>query len=183
MVRSNLPVRLGRFLAAGLLGGLLTACASPAAGPATSATAAPEAQVATDKPDNRVAVTRDANRLIVDVVSPSGIGSAGVRLPAGDMPPTVLMRFHLRGLEQMTLAFGDAVVKLSAPSGGRPVLQSVIEAGQERAIGPDSSYWMEVTQTAPPDGSDSALFEVTSPPAFAASPPASFTVGWIDFYR
>lgn len=183
MMRLKLVGQLSRLLAAGLLGGLLTACAAPAAGPATSATAPSEVQVATDKPDNRVAVTSDADRLIVDVVSPSGIGNAGVRMATGAMPPTVLMRFHLRGLEQMTLAFGDAVVKLSVPSGGGPVLQSVIEAGQERAIGPDSPYWMAVTQAAPPDGSDSVLFEVTSPPAFAASPPASFTVGWIDFYR
>ena len=164
------------LLAAALVGGILTACAmSPAAAPA-----APQFIVATDKPDNVVETVVEDGRLLVDVQSASGIGSAAVRLISGQMPPHLLLSLHLRGLEQMTFAFGDAVVRLSVPSGGdRPVLQSVTLAGQESEITPASPYWMEVT--APATGGDP--YEVASPPAFAASPPADFTVGWIDFYR
>jgi hypothetical protein len=171
-------LRLG-VLAAMLAGGVLAACAAPpAAGPAT-----PEFQIATDKEDNVVTATIDGERLLVDVQSASGIGSAGVRAADGELPPAALLRFHLRGLEQMTFAFGDAVVKLSVPSGGdRPVIQSVVEQGQESPITPQSPYWMEVTQTAA-DGAADSVFEVNPPQAFADAPPANFTIGWIDFYR
>jgi hypothetical protein len=178
MTRTSLCLRLG-VLAAVLAGGVLAACAAPpAAGPA-----APEFQIATDKPDNVVTTTIDGERLLVDVQSSSGIGSAGVRAADGEMPPAVLLRFHLRGLEQMTFAFGGAIVKLSVPSGGdRPVMQSVVEGGQDRPITPESPYWMEVTQTTA-DGSAENIFEVAAPPAFFTSPTANFTIGWIDFYR
>jgi hypothetical protein len=166
-------------LAAVLAGGVLAACAAaPAAGPAT-----PEFQIATDKEDNVVTATMDGERLLVDVQSASGIGSAGVRAANGELPPAVSMRFHLRGLEQMTFAFGDAIVKLSVPSGGdRPVIQSVVEQGQESPITPQSPYWMEVAQTAS-DGAADSVFEVNPPQAFADAPTANFTIGWIDFYR
>ncbi len=164
------------LLAAALVGGILTACAMPP----PAAPAEPQFVVATDKPDNVVETVVEDGRLLVDVQSASGIGSAAVRLISGQMPPHLLLSLHLRGLEQMTFAFGDAVVRLSVPSGGdRPVLQSVTLAGQESEITPASPYWMEVT--APATGGDP--YEVASPPAFAASPPADFTVGWIDFYR
>lgn len=178
MTRTNLCLRLG-VLAAVLAGGVLAACAaSPVAGPA-----APELQIATDKPDNVVTATVGGDRLQVDVQSASGIGSAGVRAADGQMPPAVTMRFHLRGLEQMTFAFGNTIVKLSVPSGGdRPVTQSVVDQGQESPITPESPYWMEVARTAA-DGSADRAFEVTSPQAFADAPTANFTIGWIDFYR
>lgn len=178
MTRTNLCLRLG-VLAVMLAGGVLAGCAAPpAAGPAT-----PEFQIATDKPDDVVTATMDGERLLVDVQSASGIGSAGVRAADGAMPPAVLIRLHLNGLEQMTFAFGDAIVKLSVPSGGdRPVIQSVVEGGQESPITPESPYWMEVTRTTAA-GSAETLFEVAAPPAFSESPTPNFTLGWIDFYR
>ncbi|MBE2232330.1 MAG: hypothetical protein IAE85_02445 [Anaerolinea sp.] len=176
MTRANFRTRLGVLLVTVLTGGVLVACAAPpAAAPAIS-----EFQIATDKTDNVVTATAEGDRLLVDVQSASGIGNAGVRAANGKLPSVVVMRLHLAGLEQLTFAFGDAVVKLSVPSSGdQPVLQSVVEAGQESPITPESPYWMEVTRPAAADG----VFEVISPPAYAASPPANFTVGWIDFYR
>lgn len=176
MTRANFRTRMGVLLVTVLTGGVLVACAAPpAAAPAIS-----EFQIATDKTDNVVTATAEGDRLLVDVQSASGIGNAGVRAANGKLPSVVVMRLHLAGLEQMTFAFGDAVVKLSVPSSGdQPVLQSVVEAGQESPITPESPYWMEVTRPAAADG----VFEVISPPAYAASPPANFTVGWIDFYR
>lgn len=176
MTRVNFNRWLSVLLATVLAGGVLIACAAPpAAAPAT-----PGFQIATDKTDNVVTATAEGDRLLVDVQSASGIGNAGVRAAEGTLPPVAVMRFHLAGLEQMTFAFGDVVVKLSVPSSGdQPALQSVVEAGQESPITPESPYWMEVTKPATADN----LFEVTSPQAFTASPPANFTVGWIDFYR
>lgn len=175
MTRVNFNPWLSVLLAVVAASALVACAPPPAAAPAIS-----EFQIATDKTDNVVTATAEGDRLLVDVQSASGIGNAGVRAAAGTLPPVAVMRLHLAGLEQLTFAFGDVVVKLSVPSSGdQPVLQSVVEAGQESPITPESPYWMEVTKPATADN----LFEVTSPQAFTASPPANFTVGWIDFYR
>ncbi|HNS01827.1 MAG TPA: hypothetical protein PKM78_05525 [Anaerolineae bacterium] len=176
MTRANVFLRLSVLLATALVGGSLVACAAPQPAAAPDA---PEYLIATDKTDNVVTATADGDRLLVEVHSASGIGSAGVRAAQGQLPPSVTLRFYLAGLEQMTFAFGDAVVKLSVPSGDQPVLQSVVEAGQESPLTPESPYWMEVTKPA----AAGDPFEVSAPPAFAAAAPSNFTLGWIDFYR
>lgn len=185
MVSAHWCARLSSLVVFGLIGSVLAGCAMPLAGePTAPAAAVSTFEVATDKPDNLVTAVSDQSRLVVEVTSKSGIGSAGVSLASGAMPPAVVLRLHLRGLEQMTFSYGDTIVKLSVPSSGDgPVLQSVLENGQERAIGPDSPYWMEVTRPASETGAPDGYFEVLSPQAFADSPPANFTLGWIDFFR
>lgn len=185
MFSANWCGRLSSLAVVALVGSVFAGCAMPpAAEPAVPAALVSTFDVATDKPDNQVAVVSGQDRLVVDVTSKSGIGSAGVSLASGAMPPAVVLRLHLRGLEQMTFSYGDTTVKLSVPSSGDgPVLQSVLENGQERAIGPDSPYWMEVTRPASETGAPDGYFEVLSPQAFADSPPANFTLGWIDFFR
>lgn len=164
---------------------ILTACSQVrTSDPAMPTNAPPEFLITADKSGDRVTVTADAARAIVDVWSESGIGGAHVSLAAGQMPQSVLMRFHLRGLEQMAFAFGATEVRLSLPSSGagQPVLQSVLSGEQESAIGPDSPYWMTVTQNTQA-GSGEAYYEVTAPPAFSSSPTTSFSLRWIDFFR
>lgn len=170
--------------AAGLAGGLLAACAQPlVVGPAGRGAAA-EFEVAADRPGNRVTVTAGVDRATFEVWSATGIGSAEIRLMAGVMPADVLMRFHLRGLEQLSFAYDDTVVSLSVPSGaGRPVWQSVSIGGQETVIGPESPYWMALAQPAAAGEADTGFFEVAAPPAFLTSSATSFTLGWIDFFR
>ena len=181
---ANWCARLGSLIVLGLVGGVLAGCVSAPAGQPAAPTAVSTFEVATDRPDNLVTAASDQGRLVIDITSKSGIGSAGVSVASGAMPSVVVMRLHLRGLEQMTFSYADTIVKLSAPSSGDgPVLQSVLDGGQERAIGPDSPYWMELARPASADDSPDGYFEVLSPKAFADSPPANFTLGWIDFFR
>lgn len=165
--------------AAGLCGGLLAACAQPVLLSPADDRPAPELAVTVDKPGDRVALAADAERVTLDIWSASGIGGAHVDLVAGSMPPQVLLRLHLAGLEQLTFDYGEAMVQLSVSSSDGQVLQSVVQAGQESQITPASPYWMEVARPAAAD----APFLVTSPPAFALSAADHFTLGWIDFYR
>lgn len=172
--------RVGIWLAAaGLFGGLLAACAQPVLITPGDDRPAPELAVTGDKPGDRVAVTADPARAVLEIWSASGIGGARVDLVAGSMPPQVLLRLHLAGLEQLTFDYGDALVQLSVSSSDGLVQQSVVQAGQESQITSASPYWMEVARPAAAD----APFLVTSPPAFAASAADYFTVEWIDFYR
>lgn len=173
--------RIGFWLVAvGLTGGLLVACAQPLlVSSSPAAGAAPTLAVAVAKPGDRVALAADAERVTLDIWSASGIGSARVDLTAGAMPPQVLLRLHLAGLEQLTFAYGAALIQLSLSSSDGQVRQSMVQAGQESQLTPASPYWMEIALPATAD----APFLVTSPPAFAASPADGFSVGWIDFYR
>lgn len=180
------PVR-GRWLklaAAGVVGGLLAACAQPLViGPAGDG-AAPEFEVVVDKAGDRVVVTSDEDRAIFDVWSETGIGAAAVSLEAGAMPPSISLRLHLRGLEQMSFAYDGTVVSLSVSSSGdRPVLQSATVDGDEMAVTPLSPYWMDVTQAESEAGAAGGSYQVTAPPAFFAAAAAEFRITWIDFYR
>lgn len=170
--------------AVGLAGGLLAACAQPPAAGPDAGSAFPEFGVVVDKAGDRVAVTSDEDRAVFDVWSETGIGGASVSLTAGDMPPALLLRLHLRGLEQMTFAYDDTVVSLSVPSGaGRPVLRSVVVHGDEMPVTPQSPHWVDVTLVDSADSATGGYFQVAAPQAFFDAATAQFQISWIDFYR
>jgi len=140
--------------------------------------------MAVDKPGDRVLVTVGVDGAIFDVWSETGIGGASASLAAGEMPQSILFRLHLRGLEQMTIAYNDTVVSLSVPSGGdRPVLQGVTVDGDEMPVTPQSPHWMDVTRVESEAGAAGGYFQVTAPQAFFAAAATEFRITWIDFYR
>lgn len=177
----------GRWLwlaAAGLVGGLLAACAQPlVVGPADGG-AAPEFDVIVDKAGDRVVVTSEWDRMLVGAWSESGIGGAGFSLTAGAMPQSIFFHLHLRGLEHMTFAYGDTVVSLSVPSdANRPAMQRATVDGSEMPVTPQSPYWMDVTRVEPEAGAAGSYFQVTAPQAFFDTAATEFRITWIDFYR
>jgi hypothetical protein len=104
-------------------------------------------------------------------------------------PPGVMVRFHLKGLEEMTLAYGDTAVTLNISSlGGNEVRQSVDQNGQTEIIHSDSPYWLNVTLTNS-DGSPGTIpleegsIDVILPTHFHETNPESFSLNWIDFFR
>lgn len=174
----------GWLVALGLVGGVLVACAAPAGPALPGGGAAPEFEVTPQKGEDQVTVTVAAGRALVDVTSASGIGSAAISLTAGEMPERLAMRFHLKGLEQMTFAYGDTVLTLSVPSGdGGQALRSAAVEDQPVEVTPRGPYWMEVKRVAPGDSGDSGYFEVTAPQDFHDAGATMFFVAWIDFYR
>ncbi|MFN8475195.1 MAG: hypothetical protein U0822_23635 [Anaerolineae bacterium] len=133
--------------------------------------------------------TIEGDTAIVDIRSPRGIGGATVDLGAQAVKRVVL-RLHLKGLEELRFQYGDTVVKVSLPSYGPPEpRESVATTAQsEQPIGPNSTYWMKVT-IVPESGAaariplESGYIEVEAPPAFFQSGATSFTTSWVDFYR
>ena len=156
---------------------LLTAC-TPISAPTT---------VTVNRPDSEAQVTTNAGTVIVEQISPTGIGSASVTL---SRPQPVLLRLHLSGLEELRFAYGEVEVLASVSSGDASVRESVRlgDAGEE-VVEPDSPYWMEVrildatgapTTTIPLQG---GFFEVTAPENLLTSGQTEFMISWIDFYR
>lgn len=155
----------------------------------SSQIAVPHFQVTPLKGDPRVTISATRQILLIDIVSPTGIGGVEIDKTSGEWPPKITMRFHLKGLEDLQFAYGDKVVKVSVSSNGSGAVQeSVIISGKEMPIAQDSPYWMNVTILAK-DGTPGEIplqdgtIEVDAPADFLQSGLAKFTTQWIDFYR
>ena len=125
---------------------------------------------------------------IIDVQSPTGIGSARLDLESGGMPENMLLRLHLQGLEEIRLISEQAVIAASGSSSGSFVIndQRVISSGSEYSITPIDPLWMKIeviSDQAKKIPLESGYFEITIPREFLRSAGNSIEIQWIDFYR
>jgi hypothetical protein len=142
-----------------------------------------------DRPDTRVAMGADAQRAVVEVFSPSGVGRAAVEITSVALPQTIMLRLHLRGLEELRFTYGETTVIASLSSAGdNTTHQTVLGAGQEQAIAAGSPYWMNI-RLVPGRGSPATIplqdgyIEVEAPKDFLARGQTKFAIQWVDFYR
>ncbi|MFN2171107.1 MAG: hypothetical protein ACK2UF_06740 [Candidatus Promineifilaceae bacterium] len=148
----------------------------------------PEYEVTSVRPSSQVTASNEGNQAVIEVYSDSGIGDASVRLVSGAWPKSIVMRFHLQGLENMKFSYGETIVNLSVNTENM-VLESIIAPdGTEEEIDEESVYWMPVTfldeaGTAVDRLAAGGVLEVNAPASFLAGNYAQFTINWIDFYR
>jgi len=125
---------------------------------------------------------------VVDVQSPTGIGSAKLELESGDMPEDMLLRLHLQGLEEIRL-ISDQVVIVASGSSSEPFVindQRVISSGSEYSITPIDPLWMKIeiiSDQAKKIPLEAVYFDINIPRAFLRNAGSSFEIQWIDFYR
>jgi acetyl esterase len=143
-----------------------------------------------EKPADRIKMTVDKDSAALDIISQSGIGGATITMNSGKWPATVTLRFHLRGLELLSISNGKIKLSGSVLShSGNPRLLHVDEDGKEKKVKKDSPYWTEIrvldASGKPTDGlpGKGGYFEMTLPKALLESQPKSLGLGWIDFYR
>jgi hypothetical protein len=129
--------------------------------------------VITKNPDDRVDIQYENGTALIDIQSPTGIGSAALELESGEMPETMILRLHLNGLEGFRLLSGQEQISASASGGGN---QAHLSAGQESPLQPGHPLWVEIQ---PGEG----YFEVTVPRQFIQDAGTIFEIEWIDFYR
>jgi hypothetical protein len=137
---------------------------------------------------NRVTYRSRGAETAFDVRSEMGIGLAAVEQTAGDAPTKIIIRLHLRGLEEFTFEYDEIAVIVSVSShGDQAVTERVRKAGaQEVPIGPDSPYWMPVrvaAASASGGGNSTGSFELDAPQDFLQGKHSAFSMRWIDFYR
>ncbi len=165
-----------------------TACRQPSATltPATF-TAAPL------RGDPQIVVSTINDTLVVDITSPTGIGSAAIEKTAGQWPGKIVLRFHLSGLEEMKFHYGDTTLQVNVSShGDNAVTETLVKNGETTALSPGdplyTPYWMNV-QILNADGATGTIplqngaIDVSAPPDFFRSGATKFTLEWIDFYR
>ena len=181
-------LKLGVFMLGPALGlGLcwaLTACQPAPARAIVTATPA--------RPDAQIEVTQMLTQTLLDVVSRSGIGQADVHLTAGARPPRLVVRLHLRGLEQFRLIYGDTIVTAAVTSVGQPVIRQqrsrVSAPAQEETLRATSRFWLPlrlVTDSATEARIplENGFFELEASPDLLASDVRDFRFEWIDFFR
>jgi hypothetical protein len=182
-LRPLLPFLAGSLLA--VLAGA-SACSSARSAQVTLIAHAEQA-------DAQITVDATPERAVIEVFSPSGIGSAGFTIPTGPVPQEVIFHLHLKGLEQFTFTYQQYTVIASVSSGpGAEVRESVrldaTDPASEQPISAGSPYWMEV-QIVPAEGAaasiplESGYIAVKAPRGWAAAAPRKFDITWIDFYR
>jgi hypothetical protein len=150
----------------------LTACA-PFSTPSVRATY----KAVPLKGDPVITFSMTSDVLLVDIISPSGIGSATIEKTAGQWPPQIVMRLHVKGLESFKFRYANTTIDVSVSSHGDNAVHEVVEQpGKMGAVSVGDPHWIAVT---PGKG----YFDLEAPADFLKSGENKFTIEWIDFYR
>jgi hypothetical protein len=164
---------------------LLLSCAG---GPA-SAGAQPEEPafiVITKNPDDQVDIQYENGRTLIDIQSPTGIGSAMFELESGSMPGSMTLRLHLKGLEEFRLTSAQDQISASVSSGYVSSNETILSSGTETPLQPGHPLWTEIeiiSETGTTIPLEEGYFEVTVPPDFLQNVGKTFQIEWVDFYR
>lgn len=160
--------------------------------------------VTLDRPQEVTAtVTEQDGRALIDVTDPRGINGLTARLTQGEWPTEIVIRLPLRGLEQLTIQYGDLMIATGVSSSGAPAaltISTVDEAGNVQSASPSADIYYPDIRAVTPDGTtavgplaagerpafplpEGSVFEITLPPHFHQGDHQSFSLQWIDFYR
>ena len=166
---------------------LLISCASQPAN--AQAGGEPVFNVTPKNQDDQINIQQENGTTIVDIHSPTGIGSANFELESGTMPEELVLRLHLTGLEEFRLVSDQTTIAASGSSGDmfNVTDQSVIAAGNEYVITPIDPLWTKVEvisgQAEKAVPLKEGYFEITIPKEFIRRAGSSFEIQWIDFFR
>ena len=145
-------------------------------------------KITTKRDNDKVEVKVESNKAVFSVHSPFGISQTVIERTDGNWPDIVMLRLHLKGLENFKVSNGN--MKLEATVSSQDGKVRLWKDGKEDSpLDAKSPYWTEIrmfsddgkpTTTIPlQDG----YFEIQLPKAFFEDNPKSITVNWIDFYR
>ena len=146
-------------------------------------------KITTKRDDDRVEQKADKNSATVSIRSPSGISHAVMERTGDKWPDAVIVRLHLKGLENFRVTNGTAKIELAAGiQEGKPQVRQWKDGNEAAPLDEKSPYWIGV-RILGDDGAPAkeiplkGYFELRLPPALFEKNPKSITVHWIDFYR
>ena len=129
------------------------------------------------KGDPSVTFNTSREMVLIDITSPTGIGSATIEKTTGQWPSQIVMRLHVKALESFKFRYADTLITVSVSSHGDNAVSETVEgAGKTGAVSAGDPYWIAVTP-----GQD--YFDLLAPADFLKSGENKFTIEWIDFYR
>ena len=136
-----------------------------------------------------MAVEKD--RLIVQFTSKTGIGGGTLTPAAKKWPATVVFKFYLNGLEQLSVGAGKNTWRLSVSSANPQELLVSLqdEARQERTVRKGEAMYPQVRvlndKGEPVNRREGkgGCFEIVMPAALLEGAPDGLTLSWIDYFR
>jgi hypothetical protein len=149
--------------------------------------------ITTTQADETATVTIEDGRALIDVTSPRGIGGLTATLDAGQWPEAIVVRLHLRGLEQLEIAYDAYTLTTGKSSNSNPdpalELTVVEEDGTVQTASPSADMWYPTIVAGGADGQETiplpegGYFDITLPPHFSQGDYRSFRMRWVDFFR
>ena len=145
-------------------------------------------KLVTKRDNDIVEVKVESDNAIFSVRSPFGISQITIERTNEKWPNSVVLRLHLKGLENFKVTNGTITLEAAASSQDGKVRQWK-DGKEDSLLDAESPYWMEIrlvgkdgkpVKTIPLDG---GYFELQLPKALFKNNPKSITVNWIDFYR
>lgn len=148
---------------------------------------APVFSVIPKNKDDQISIRFQNQTTILEINSPSGIGSARVTRTSGSMPEAIRVRLHLKGLEEFRLisAHHTITASISSNTDGKFQSQRKLSGNREQILEPFDSLWLviETKSKSPKIPLADGYFEITFPKEFIQQSDNSFEIQWIDFFR
>jgi hypothetical protein len=174
---------VSRFLISGLL--ILSVAETTVAADDT-----PPYKITTKRDNDRVEVKAEMDKVVFSVHSPFGISNAVIERSGEKWPDALILRLHLKGLENFNVSSGKVKLEGSASlQDGKLVVRLWKDGKEEAPLDAKSPFWTEVRiigsdgQPARAIPLKDGYFEMRLPRVFLEDNPKSITVNWIDFYR
>jgi hypothetical protein len=147
-------------------------------------------KITTKRDDDRVEAKVEKDKAIFSVHSPFGISHAVIERVDKKWPDSVLLRLHLKGLENFKATNGkvrlDAAMSMEE---GKTKVRLWKDGKEDAPLDEKSPLWMRI-RIVGGDGKPArelplkdGYFEMTLSKAFFEGNPKSITLSWIDFYR
>lgn len=146
-------------------------------------------KITTKKSTDSVQALQENAQTVLVIKCPSGISNASIERQGAQWPKELVLRLHLKGLENFKAANGQGTLHAAASfKDGKYVLRQWKNNKENQPIDKSSSWWMENRAV---DGGKAAtaiplkegFLELVLPSAFFEGNPKAITIEWIDFYR
>ena len=145
-------------------------------------------EITTKRDTDKVEFEVEKDRVVFSIHSPFGISQVDIEQTDGNWTDSVILRLHLKGLENFKVSKGEVTLEASVSSQDGTV-RLWKDDKEDAPLDPKSPYWMEIRRIGK-DGKpvsaiplDDGYFEIQLPKALLEDKPKSITVSWIDFYR
>jgi hypothetical protein len=174
---------MSNFPAPGLL--VLAVAATTAAADDT-----PPFKITTRRDNDKVEAKVEKGKVTFSIHSPFGISQAVIERAGEAWPDAVVLRLHLKGLENFKVTNGTVKLEGSASlRDGKPLVRLWKDGKEDAPLDAKSPYWMDA-RIVGGDGKQAkeiplkgGYLEMQLPRAVFEGNPQTITVSWIDFYR
>src|SRR5262249_2856738 len=147
-------------------------------------------KITTKRKDDTVEVRANKVKALFILRSPFGISQAVIERVGDKWPNAVVLRLHLKGLENFRASNGKVTIHAAAAIQEGKQKVRIWKNGKEDApLDEKSPFWTDI-RILGGDGKPAkelplkdGYFEVALPRAFFEGNPRSITANWIDFYR